>query len=235
MERVAHLDDELLSAYLDGELSPQRSESVEAHLASCGGCRARLDGLRRVVLSLSRLERASPPPLLAQRVERRVALFDREAGFVERLESRLQGLRLDSPLVVTFAVVLALATIVFLFSHGVANRRGDVSLKLATPEAAHGLLDELEGVEIEDRWLQRDGGQWVQEGTAERAAETVAWESERGRARAPRPPVARRPAHPERRRRGALRQRRRRGAAAQPHRRERAGDGGPAEPELEEP
>jgi len=182
MERVAHLDDELLSAYLDGELSPQRSESVEAHLASCGGCRARLDGLRRVVLSLSRLERASPPPLLAQRVERRVTLFDRESGFVERLESRLQGLRLDSPLVVTFAVVLALATIVFLFSHGVANRRGDVSLKLATPEAAHGLLDELEGVEIEDRWLQRDGGQWVQEGTAERAAESVAWESERGRA-----------------------------------------------------
>jgi len=182
MEQVAHLDDELLSAYLDGELPPRRRESVESHLAGCGGCRARLGGLRRVVLSLSRLERVSPPPLLAQRVERRVTLFDREAGLVERLESRLQGFRLDSPLVVTFAVVLALATIVFLFSHGVANRRGDVSLRLATPEAARGLLDELEGLEIEGRWLQRDGDRWVQEGTAERAAETVAWGSERGAA-----------------------------------------------------
>lgn len=182
MERVAHLDEELLSAYLDGELSPHHSESVEAHLESCASCRTRLDGLRRVVHSLARLERASPPPLLARSVERRVALFDREASFVERLESRLQGIRLDSPMVVTFAVVLALATIVFLFSHGVANRRGDVSLKLATPEAAHGLLDELEGVEIEGRWLQRDGAVWVQQGTAEQAAETVAWDSDRGRA-----------------------------------------------------
>ena len=42
------IDVELLSAYLDGELEPLVSASVEAHLASCPACRKRLEELREV-------------------------------------------------------------------------------------------------------------------------------------------------------------------------------------------
>jgi anti-sigma factor RsiW len=173
MQRAAHLTDELLSAYLDGELSERRAGTVEEHLEGCTPCRTRLDGMRRVVRSLSRLERVTPPPLLAQRVERRVMLLGPAPSLAERLEGRLRGLSLDSPMVVTFAVVLALAAIVYFFSHGVAGRRGDVSLQVAAPEAASGLMGALEAVEIEGRRLRRDGDTWVEEGGGEAAAEPV--------------------------------------------------------------
>jgi hypothetical protein len=186
MERAVHLSDELLSTYLDGELPAGRAGAVEHHLASCAGCRARLDGMRRVVRSLTRLERVSPPPLLAQRVERRVALLGRERTLVERLETRLRGLTLDSPMVVTFAVVVALAAILYFFSYGVANRRGDVALRVAAPESVSGLMGALDAVEIEGRRLRREGDVWVQEGSVQDGegeaaeAEAVALSSPRG-------------------------------------------------------
>lgn len=184
MERAVHLSDELLSTYLDGELPAGRAGAVEHHLASCAGCQARLDGMRRVVRSLARLERVSPPPLLAQRVERRVALLGRERTLTERLETRLRGLTLDSPMVVTFAVVLALAAILYFFSQGVANRRGDVALRVAAPEAVSGLRGALEAVEIEGRRLRREGDVWVQEGSVQEGeaaeAEAVPLASPRG-------------------------------------------------------
>lgn len=179
-DRAAHLSDEMLSAYLDGELSQRRAGTVEEHLEDCTPCRARLDGMRRVVRSLSRLERVTPPPLLAQRVERRVILLGREPSLVERLEGRLRGLSLDSPMIVTFAVVLALAAIVYFFSHGVAGRRGDVALRVAAPEAASGLMGALDAVEIDGRRLRRDGDTWIEDGSGDAAAEAV----DRGSARA---------------------------------------------------
>jgi len=167
---AAHLSEELLSAYLDGELKETKAERVEQHLEACSGCRARMDGLRRVVHSLARLERAAPPPILAQRVERRIALEGRDASLVERLENRLQGLRLDSPLVATFAVVLALGVIIYAFSHQVAHHRGDVSLQVAPPEAVEGLMAEFEAVEIDGRHLARRGEAWVETGLGEAEA-----------------------------------------------------------------
>ncbi|HEX2251975.1 MAG TPA: zf-HC2 domain-containing protein [Thermoanaerobaculia bacterium] len=119
--RALHLENDLLSAYLDGEVPAADARALEDHLAACAGCRARLDGLRRAVGALARLERAAPPPLLAHQVERRVALEGRRAGLTERLENRLQGLTLQSPMVVAFTVVLALAVIVYLFAQGVAR------------------------------------------------------------------------------------------------------------------
>lgn len=43
-----------LSAHLDGELSPQARVALEAHLASCPACTARLLGLRAVGVALRR-------------------------------------------------------------------------------------------------------------------------------------------------------------------------------------
>ena len=104
---------------------------------------------------------------------------------MERLEGRLRGLTLDSPMVVSFAVVLALAAIVYFFSHGVAGRRGDVSLQVATPEAASGLMGAVEAVEIDGRRLRRDGDAWIEEGGTgvggtEAGVETVPLASPRG-------------------------------------------------------
>jgi Putative zinc-finger len=67
---MSHVDDGALHAYLDGELSPVERERVEAHLADCSACRARLDEERGLVERASQLlglaqppERAAPPPL----------------------------------------------------------------------------------------------------------------------------------------------------------------------------
>lgn len=51
---------ELLSAYIDGELSPQEKALVEGHLRECADCRQELETLRRTVAIL----RDAPRPVL---------------------------------------------------------------------------------------------------------------------------------------------------------------------------
>jgi len=70
---MSHVDDGALHAYLDGELSPVERERLEAHVAACPACRARLDEERALVERASQLlglalplERAAPPPPLHQ-------------------------------------------------------------------------------------------------------------------------------------------------------------------------
>ena len=47
LENAPHIDEQL-SAYLDGELSEQERQQVEAHLKTCPSCRADYEQLRRV-------------------------------------------------------------------------------------------------------------------------------------------------------------------------------------------
>src|SRR5439155_25392529 len=54
-------DVEALSAYADGRLDAPAAARVEAHLASCGACRARVEGLREVRTMLRSLPEAEPP------------------------------------------------------------------------------------------------------------------------------------------------------------------------------
>ena len=49
---------EMLSAYLDGELSPEEARSLEEHLAVCEDCRRELEELKSLVAALGSL----PPP-----------------------------------------------------------------------------------------------------------------------------------------------------------------------------
>lgn len=65
---MLHADDGTLHAYLDGELSALEVARLEAHLADCAPCRARLDEERNVITRASRIlamaqppERAAPP------------------------------------------------------------------------------------------------------------------------------------------------------------------------------
>ena len=59
---MSHVDDGTLHAYLDGELTPVESERLDAHLAACEACRARLEEERALIERASKLlSRAVPP------------------------------------------------------------------------------------------------------------------------------------------------------------------------------
>ncbi|HEV8265901.1 MAG TPA: zf-HC2 domain-containing protein [Gemmatimonadales bacterium] len=70
---MSHVDEGTLHAYLDGEQLPAERALLEAHVAECPACRARLDEERALIERASHLlglaqapERAAPPPPLHQ-------------------------------------------------------------------------------------------------------------------------------------------------------------------------
>lgn len=120
---IDHLTAETLSAYLDDALPQGREGRVRDHLEDCPECRHELDGLRRTVRALQGLEREAPPDLLALRVQRSVALDLEERPFVGRLERLRVRLPVPSSTLLTFSLVFALATILYLFAHAMEQRR----------------------------------------------------------------------------------------------------------------
>lgn len=170
---AAHLDPDLLSAYLDRELPAREQARVEDHLADCPGCRARLDGLDRAVRALARLERAAPPPSLAQHVERRAALESGRLGRFEGLEARLATFSPQSPLLVVFTVTIALATILYLYTLWAASPRGPVQLHPAPAAAARTLLDRVETRPLAGRDFVRRGDEWREVAALDAAPERV--------------------------------------------------------------
>ena len=84
---------DLLSPYLDGELSRRRADAVRAHLDVCGSCRAEFQALAR----LSALYRELPEPELPAdfeaRVRKTVAQRSERVGVIERIERLLAALR----------------------------------------------------------------------------------------------------------------------------------------------
>jgi putative zinc finger protein len=59
---MSHVDDGILHAYLDGELSPAEVQDVEAHLAQCPGCRGRLEEERALIARAGDLLALAAPP-----------------------------------------------------------------------------------------------------------------------------------------------------------------------------
>jgi anti-sigma factor RsiW len=161
-----HDDLDLLSSYIDGELSEPERRAVEDHVAVCPGCRAELDGLRRVVERLRSLEREAPPPVLAERVARRVAVAGRPTGLVARVERALRRVPVESSTLVIFGVVVALAAITALFVAGLdesdrVRRQGS-----ETVVEREGDLQVL-SAHVGDRVLDRDGSLWRERGAGE--------------------------------------------------------------------
>ena len=83
---MSHAPVEMLSSYLDGELSRERRLRVERHLQGCEECRHRLEGLHRVVQRLEGLGRISPIPYLEQQVLQSAASREQEESLRDRLE-----------------------------------------------------------------------------------------------------------------------------------------------------
>jgi hypothetical protein len=71
-EQAEHLG-ELLSAQLDGELTAEESELVDAHLASCETCRAELEATSAVRTALRQAPAVDPPFGFYERMVRRKA------------------------------------------------------------------------------------------------------------------------------------------------------------------
>ncbi|MBI4521642.1 MAG: zf-HC2 domain-containing protein, partial [Gemmatimonadetes bacterium] len=88
---------ELLSDYLDGELSDAVRQELEIHLLDCAECRATLDGLAAVVEAAGRLEPRQPPRDVWAGIAARIAAERTHEGnvsgapsdFVSRLRHRL--------------------------------------------------------------------------------------------------------------------------------------------------
>jgi hypothetical protein len=114
---MSHVSVEMLSSYLDGELTRERRIRVERHLQGCEQCHHRLAGLRRAVQSIEGLGRISPTPYLEQRVLRIAAARERQESLLDRLERGAGRLHIERWVwLPTFGLVIALASIIYLFS-----------------------------------------------------------------------------------------------------------------------
>lgn len=117
-----HLAIELLSSYLDEEVTARQLRLVESHLGDCKVCSRRLEGLRSVAAGVRRLQSVAPPSTLGAAMERRIQVAAQEAedglGF-ERSLGRWLGQPVLAPL---FAVILALGAILYLYSYGLSLR-----------------------------------------------------------------------------------------------------------------
>lgn len=145
---TAHANAEVLSAYLDRELPASEAERLETHLRECRRCRDHLESLTDVVAGLHRLERVEAPQMLAAHVRRRVALERRAeglGGWLDRLEKRLAGVRMDSMTYTLAAVVLALAAMSYLFIEGMEQmerRRAPLVITSTVPWTVPGAFEQ---------------------------------------------------------------------------------------------
>lgn len=95
---MSHVDDGTLHAYLDGELATAEAQGVDAHLAQCPACRARVEEERALITRAGELLALAAPP------ERELPPF--RAGDLEPLKRLWWQVRL--PLAWAATVVLAL-------------------------------------------------------------------------------------------------------------------------------
>ena len=68
-----HGEGELISAYLDGELSGEEAQAVREHISSCPSCREEHACLRATKSLLARAPRRAMPPELVAQIESRLA------------------------------------------------------------------------------------------------------------------------------------------------------------------
>jgi anti-sigma factor RsiW len=92
-----------LSEYLDGELAGPERTALEAHVASCDGCRTTLDELRRVMTNARALDDRPPTADLWPAVATRIGLSSRS-----KARAVVRRLSFTVPQLAAASVVLAL-------------------------------------------------------------------------------------------------------------------------------
>jgi len=82
---VKHLSEELISAWVDGQLESGEMDQVECHLRDCGGCRAAADEMSAVTEAFRAAETVELPPYLWGRIAASLELekdpSPRQTGF----------------------------------------------------------------------------------------------------------------------------------------------------------
>lgn len=85
--KVPHLSTERLSAYLDGQVTPQERREVESHLRTCPQCAWELETLRRTVSLLHQVRKvAVPRPLTLREMDVRPVRVPQRAWFLPYLQ-----------------------------------------------------------------------------------------------------------------------------------------------------
>jgi anti-sigma factor RsiW len=90
--RRRHPRAQLLSQYLDGELTPAREGALKAHMHDCGRCQDRLESLTRTVEALS-APPASAPPDLAESIIAAIRATPGHGNGAPLCRPRLEGAR----------------------------------------------------------------------------------------------------------------------------------------------
>lgn len=154
-----HPRTETLSAYLDGEIGEREAGELERHLAECGECRRRLEGLREVAGGLASLDRARPPRRVGLELQSRllqsVPPFERD----RRLGGRLPRLLFQPAILASLGVVIALVVIVLLFLQAL-ERGGPAQQPVEIGAPAH----EATRVLVGQRSFRPVPGGWVEVG-----------------------------------------------------------------------
>jgi hypothetical protein len=152
---------ELLSRYLDGDLAPPERRRVGSWIEEDAEVRELYEGLRRVRGSLAQLADAAPPSHLGATIQSRVALETEEAGVWTQVDRGLRRVLAPATLPV-FAVVLALAAMLYVLSHGLARfEQPREPLFLPAPP---GTVAPVEAVEVGGRTLILRRDRWVESG-----------------------------------------------------------------------
>ncbi len=85
--KVPHLSTERLSAYLDGQVTPQERREVESHLRTCHQCAWELESLRHTVSLLRQVRQvAVPRPLTLREMDVRPARVPQRAWLLPYLQ-----------------------------------------------------------------------------------------------------------------------------------------------------
>jgi len=120
--------EELLSAYLEGELGPAERAGIDRHLAACPGCAALLEGLREATAVLAAVPAIEPSPALLARL---YAISERKAGKKGWLQAAFDFLNRPAlqPVYAAFTVMLVVTSFVLFHPEGQAIRKSiDVQL-----------------------------------------------------------------------------------------------------------
>lgn len=76
----AHISQQLISEWLDGQLSANEAQIVQAHLATCGSCQSVKEELAAVTQIFQQTESQAPPPYLWTRIAAQLESHEHEAA-----------------------------------------------------------------------------------------------------------------------------------------------------------
>ena len=172
----SHATVELLSAYLDQQLVGSEVSHLEDHLENCDECHDRLEGLRKIVASLHRIDDVDPPAELEMAVARRIALAGESSSVLDSFETQLSVFNRQSNILPLFAIVIALGVFMYLFAVAVDKHQNQrIPVIFGTPGSA-------ETQQEADRVLKLEDGVWLEDGlTRDEVRRTVDLESDEGR------------------------------------------------------